>query len=178
MNICIYGSYSKNLDEKMIQVSKNIGEALAKRGHNLIFGGGKNGLLGELAKAVNNNNRETMGIILDDSDMENFVYKECSTLISKKNMSERKLYMEDNSDGFIILPGGIGTLDEFFEILVLKNKGIWDKPIVLFNHKDFFNDLILFMKKIIKENMMNENIFDLFYITDSMSDMFNYLENY
>ena len=64
--------------------------------------------------------------------------------------------MEDNSDGFIILPGGIGTLDEFFEILVLKNKGIWDKPIVLFNHKDFFNDLILFMKKIIKENMMKD----------------------
>ena len=89
MNICIYGSYSKNLDEKMIQVSKNIDEALAKRGHNLIFGGGKNGLLGELAKAVNNNNRETMGILLDDSNMENFVYKECSTLISKKNMSER-----------------------------------------------------------------------------------------
>lgn len=178
MNICIYGSYGKNLDKNLINLSGEIGIEMAKRNHTLVFGGGKNGLLGELAKAVNNNNKEIIGVILDDSDMENFVYKECSTLISKKNMSERKLYMEDNSDGFIVLPGGIGTLDEFFEILVLKNKGIWNKPIVLFNYKDFFYDLILFMKKIIKENMMNENVFDLFYITDSMNDMFNYLENY
>ena len=56
MNICIYGSYSKNLDKEMIEVSKQIGKILAKRGHDLIFGGGKNGLLGGLAKEVNRNN--------------------------------------------------------------------------------------------------------------------------
>lgn len=178
MNICIYGSYSKNLDKEMIEVSKQIGKTLAKRGHNLIFGGGKNGLLGVIAKEVNYNKGKTTGIILNDSDMETFVYKDCTTLISKENMSVRKLYMEINCDGFIILPGGIGTLDEFFEILVLKNKGIINKPIVVFNYDNFFDDMFLFMKKIVNKNMMNDKVFELFFVTDNIDDMFNYLENY
>ena len=77
----------------------------------------KNGLLGGLAKEVNNNNGKTIGIILDDSDMETFVYKDCTTLISKENMSVRKLYMENNCDGFIILPGGIELLMNFLKFL-------------------------------------------------------------
>lgn len=178
MNICIYGSYSKNLDERIINISKQIGKTLAKRGHDLIFGGGKNGLLGGLAKEVNDNNGKTIGIILDDSDMEKFVYKYCTTLISKENMSVRKLYMENNCDGFIILPGGIGTLDEFFEVLVLKNKGIINKPIAVFNYNNFFDDMFSFMKKMSGENMMNDKVFDLFFVTDNIDDMFNYLENY
>ena len=178
MNICIYGSYSKNQDSKLLKLSKNIGKELSIRNHTLVYGGGKNGLLGEVAKEVYDNNKETIGIILDTSDMENYVFKDCSKLISKKNMSERKHYMEEISHGFIILPGGIGTLDEFFEILVLKSKNTLDKPIVLFNTDGFFDEIIYFMHSLLNKNMMGEKIFNLFYITDNIKEAFDYIENY
>jgi len=178
MNICIYGSYSKNQEEKLLNISKEIGKTLCRNGHNLIYGGGKNGLLGEIAKTVNKLGRDTIGIILETSDMDNYVYKKCTKLIKKKNMSERKHYMEEISDGFIILPGGIGTLDEFFEILVLINKGEYQKPVALFNKYGFFNDILSFMKMIENKGMMNKKIFDLFYVTDDIDKMFSYLENY
>lgn len=177
MNICIYGSYSKNQDEKLLNLSTNIAKELCIRNHTLVYGGGKNGLLGQLAKEVHNNNKKIIGVILDDSDMESYVYKECTDLISKKNMSERKHYMEEISDGFIILPGGIGTLNEFFEILVLASKNVLNKPIVLFNTDGFFNEIISFMKMLLNKGMMGEKIFDLFCITDNIKETFDYIEN-
>lgn len=178
MNICIYGSYSKNQDENLLILSKNIAKELCKRNHDLVYGGGKNGLLGELSKEVHNNKKETIGVILDNSDLENYVYKDCTKLISKKNMNERKYYMEEISDGFIILPGGIGTLDEFFEILVLSSKNVLNKPIVLFNIDGFFDEIISFMKMLLNKGMMGEKVFDLFYITDNIKKCFDYIENY
>jgi uncharacterized protein (TIGR00730 family) len=91
-------------------------------------------------------------------------------------MRERKQIMEDNADAFIIVPGGIGTFEEFFEILTLKQLCRHNKPIAIYNLKNYYNEIMLVLKAAIEKNFLREDCNDLFFISEDLEEVFAYVE--
>ena len=122
MRICVYGAASPTIDPEYIRQTEIMGAEMAKRGHNLVFGGGANGLMGAAARGVRSQGGHIIGVIPKFFDKEKIeaVYTVCDEIHMPETMRERKQMMEDYADAFIMVPGGIGTYEEFFEILTLK----------------------------------------------------------
>ena len=142
MKICVFGAASPTIDKEYIQQVEILGEELAKRGHSLVFGGGGNGLMGAVARGVRAQNGYILGVVpefFEDEDIEK-LYHDCDERIETKTMRERKQTMEDNADAFIIVPGGIGTFEEFFEILTLKQLCRHTKPIAIYNVLNYYDE--------------------------------------
>ena len=117
MNICVYGASSNQIDKDFIKAGELLGEEIAKRGHTLIFGAGANGLMGAAARGAASQNGKIIGIAPKFFNADGVLYEKCTELIMTGTMRERKQTMEDMSEAFVMVPGGIGTLEEFFEIL-------------------------------------------------------------
>ncbi|MBQ1965284.1 MAG: TIGR00730 family Rossman fold protein [Clostridia bacterium] len=179
MRLCVYGAASTTIDQTYIDAVEFLGAELVRRGHSLVFGGGGNGLMGAVARGVHAEGGEIMGVI-PKFFQEEGVEALCDFadhLVYPETMRERKQIMEDNADGFIVTPGGIGTFEEFFEILTLKQLCRHEKPIAIYNVNGYYDELILFMRKASDQQFIRETCMDLFFITDDMEEMFRYLEN-
>ncbi len=178
MRICVYGAASPTIDKKYIDVTEALGETLAKRGHNLIFGGGGNGLMGAAARGFKKGNANIIGVIPQFFDKENIeaIYDKCDKLIMPETMRERKQIMEDNADAFIIVPGGIGTYEEFFEILTLKQLCRHQKPIALYNMFGYYNELNATMLSAIDKEFIKDNCVHLYLLSDNIDDIIKYIE--
>ena len=142
MNICLYGSGSRKTDRIYTDKAYELGCELAKKGHTLVFGGGDTGMMGACAMGVHDNNGKSLGIAPEWIGKFEPLCEECSSFIYVDSMDERKQKFLDNSDAFIISPGGIGTLDEFFEVITLKKLKRHDKPIVVFNVNGFYDTML------------------------------------
>ena len=178
MRICVYGAASPTIDKKYIEKVETLGKELAKRGHSLVFGGGGNGLMGAAARGVASCGGYIMGVIpkfFAEESVEK-ICDFCDELIQPETMRERKKIMEDNADAFIVVPGGIGTYEEFFEILTSKQLCRHNKPIAIYNIENFYSEINLAMKSAIKKNFIKENCLDLYLITDNLQEVFEYVE--
>ena len=133
MNICIYGASSEELKKIYYEKTEELGRLMAKRGHGLVFGGGETGLMGAAARGVSHEKGYILGISPKFFDQPGVLYQHCTEFIFTETMRERKHLLESRSDATIVVPGGIGTYEEFFEILTLKSLGRIDRPIVLYN---------------------------------------------
>ncbi len=178
MRLCVYGAASPTIDKDYIEKVENLGEIMVKRGHSLVFGGGGNGLMGAAARGVKRANGYIMGVIpkFFENESVEAICDFCDVLIQPDTMRERKQIMEDNSDAFIVTPGGIGTYEEFFEILTLKQLCRHNKPIALYNINGFYNDINTAMESAIKKNFIKDDCRELFFVTDDIEELFEYLE--
>ncbi len=178
MRICVYGAASPTIDPEYIRLTEIMGEEMAKRGHSLVFGGGANGLMGAAARGVKKGGGAILGVIPKFFDEENIeaIYDECDELLMPENMRERKQLMEDNADAFIITPGGIGTYEEFFEILTLKQLCRHNKPIAIYNIMGYYDGLNEVMNQAMQKNFIRENCSSLFRITDNLNELLDYIE--
>lgn len=178
MNICVYGAASPTIDKEYIEKTEELGKLLAQRGHSLVFGGGKNGLMGAAARGVHNNGGNILGVIptffIEQSA--EVLYEHCDKVVETETMRERKQIMEDNADAFIVVPGGIGTYEEFFEILTAKQLCRHNKPIAIYNINGFYNEIHAAMLNAIKKNFIKEICLDLYMITDDIDRLFEYIE--
>ena len=178
MRICLYGAASFSIDNKYIEKVEELGLQMTKRGHSLVFGGGANGLMGAAARGVKKGNGYILGVIptfFDDEKIEG-VYPKCDKLIETKTMRERKQIMEDNADAFIVTPGGVGTFEEFFEILTSKQLCRHNKPIVLYNIDDYYSELAVMMKAAVEKKFIRRDCLNLYKVTDNLEELFSYLE--
>lgn len=178
MRICVYGAASPTIDAEYIEKVEQMGHELASRGHSLVFGGGGNGLMGAAARGVRSGGGAIVGVIpkfFEDEGVE-AICDFCTELIFTDTMRERKQIMEDHSDAFIVVPGGIGTFEEFFEILTLKQLCRHNKPIAIFNVRGYYNELNAAMEKAIEKGFIRRNCSELYKLTDSLSEMFDYIE--
>lgn len=141
MNICLYGSGSRKIDRIYTDEAYNLGCAMAQNNHTLVFGGGDTGMMGACAKGVHDNDGKSIGIAPEWIGNFEPLCKDCTKFIYVDSMDERKGEFVKNSDAFIITPGGIGTLDEFFEIITLKKLKQHNKIIVVFNINHFFDKM-------------------------------------
>ncbi len=178
MKICVYGAASPTIDPEFIETVENMGKEMAKRGHSLVFGGGGNGLMGAVARGVHSQDGRILGVIPSffREDSIEAIFESCDELIEPDTMRERKQIMEDNADAFIVVPGGIGTFEEFFEILTLKQLCRHNKPIAVYNLMGYYNELGVMMKEAIKKNFVKDNCLELYMITDDLNELFEYIE--
>jgi len=178
MRICVYGAASPTIDPEYIEKVEQMGRQMVARGHSLVFGGGGNGLMGAAARGVRSAGGYILGVIprfFEDEKVE-AICDFCDELIQPETMRQRKQIMEDNADAFIVAPGGIGTFEEFFEILTLKQLCRHNKPIVLYNLKGYYNELNAVMESAIEKNFIRDNCRELYEITDDLEALFAYIE--
>lgn len=178
MRLCVYGAASPTIDKDYIEKVEILGKTMVERGHSLVFGGGGNGLMGAAARGVRSKGGYILGVIPKFFGIEAVeeICEVCDKLVEPDTMRERKQIMEDNADGFIVTPGGIGTFEEFFEILTLKQLCRHNKPIAIYNINGYYDDLESVMRKAISKNFIKENCLDLYKITDDLDELFAYLE--
>ena len=179
MNFCVYGAASPKIDNRFKDALDELGFQIGIRGHNLVFGAGDNGCMGAVARGVKRGGGKIYGFIPEffrDEKIE-AIFQECDEIVYTKTMAERKTGMEEKADGFIIAPGGIGTLEEFFETLTLKQLGRHTKPIAMYNVDGFFDLLERFTYHIMNKRFIKSNC-DLLYLTfTDFDEMFEYLEH-
>lgn len=178
MRICVYGAASPTIDKKYIELTEEMGKTMVKRGHSLVFGGGGNGLMGATARGVKAQGGYILGVIPNffrDEEIE-AVCDFCDKLIEPDTMRERKQIMEENCDGFIVVPGGIGTYEEFFEILTSKQLCRHNKPIAIYNQMGYYNELYATMEQAVKKNFIKPDCLELFKISDNIDELFSYIE--
>ncbi len=179
MRICVYGAASPTIDEEYITKVEVLGREMVKRGHSLVFGGGANGLMGAAARGVKTGNGYILGVIPKFFKEESVeaICDFCNKLIEPDTMRERKQIMEDNADAFIVVPGGIGTYEEFFEILTSKQLCRHNKPIAVYNIDGFYNEIDEAMKSAITKNFIKENCLELYKMSEDLSEIFDYIES-
>ncbi len=179
MEICIFGAASKTIDEKYVTAVEELGEFLAKRGHNLVFGSGRTGSMGAAARGFRKGGGKTHGVIptFFKEDLADFVDWNCDEMTYTDTMRERKAVMEDAADCFIITPGGAGTFEEFFEILTLKQLGQHRKPIAFFNIDGYYDKLMEAMDYSIETNFIKPECKTLYKLFTDFEEMLDYLEN-
>lgn len=179
MRICVYGAASPTIDKDYIEKVEIMGAEMVKRNHSLVFGGGGNGLMGAAARGVKSQDGYILGIIpkfFDDEKVE-AVCDFCNELVEPDTMRERKQIMEDNADAFIIVPGGIGTFEEFFEILTLKQLCRHNKPIAIYNIKGYYNEILKALDVATEKNFIRGGCKELYFVSENLQEIFSYVEN-
>ena len=176
MNICIYGAANNEIDSSFIKAGEKLGKVMAKRGHTLIFGGGATGMMGAVARGVIRGGGKTIGITPKFFDVDGILFKESTEMIFTKDMRSRKEKLEDMADAFIVTPGGIGTMDEFFETLSLIQLKQMNKPLIIYNINGFYDNLIALLQKSAKLGFLYNEDLDLYFASDSVDEIMEYLE--
>ncbi len=179
MKICVYGGASSKIDKSFITATEELGFKIAERGHDLVFGAGGTGLMGAVAKGVSDGGGKVIGVIPTfflDKNVE-IVADHCDEVIYTETMRERKQNMEDLSDAFIMTPGGIGTFEEFFEILTLKQLEQLKKPIAVFNYNNYYVELLEMMEHSIGKKFINEAVNTLYSVFDDADELLDFIEN-
>lgn len=146
MNICVFGASSDDIESIYFEEVTKLGEIMAQRGHTLVFGAGAHGLMGAVVRGAASKNGDSIGIVPRFFDEGDIVYKDCTELVYTETVSERKKIMEERSDAFIMVPGGSGTYEEFFDVLNAKQLGKHSKAVTIFNvngYYDKFEELML-----------------------------------
>lgn len=175
---CVYGGASENIDAVYKNEVERLGRIIADSGVSLIYGAGATGCMGAVARGVTAAGGYVMGTtpkFMGDFEQ---IYP-CDNLVIVDTMNERKMIMEKHADLFIIVPGGVGTMDEFFQVLTLKHLKQIESPIVLVNINGYYDSLVAFMNNVTDKNFAGQGVYDLFDVVDSVDDpkLIKYLEN-
>ena len=180
MKICVFGASSAHIDDKYIQVVEKLGEEMAKRGHSLVFGCGGTGLMGAAARGVRRGGGYIHGVVptFFKQNGEEILFDECDKVTYTQTMRERKAIMEDDADAFIIVPGGVGTFEEFFEIVTLKQLNRHDKAIAVLNIENYYDELEVFMRTACERKFITKTCLTLYKVFGDIEDVLGYLENY
>ena len=142
-------------------VASTVGQWIGSRGGQLVYGGGRNGLMGIVADATLAAGGRVVGVIPKALVEKEWAHTGCTELHIVETMHERKRIMAERSDAFIALPGGIGTLEEFFEIWTWRQLGYHDKPVGLLNQGGYYDQLLAFLASAVNDGFMNQHLMDL-----------------
>lgn len=167
--VCVYSASSTKIDTVYFECAAELGKLLARQHIHLINGAGRMGLMAACANAVLENGGEVTGIIPKFMVEQGWQHDGLTRLIETSNMHERKELMAELSDGIIALPGGCGTMEELLEIITWKQLGLYLKPIVILNVKNFFDPLIEMLQRAVEENFMRPEHAKIWQIADTPS---------
>ena len=171
MKICVFCSANQQIDPELFTMTEELGTWAAKNGHSIVYGGVNQGLMECLGKATKEAGGRTIGmipmIVEKSGRMSDYVDIE----IPCDNLTDRKQLMMDQSDAFIALPGGIGTMDEVFTVAASATIGYHDKPLILYNMKGFWNPLIALLDDLKAKGMIRGNWRDIIKTADSIEEI-------
>lgn len=174
--ICVYASSSEAVDPVFFSAADQLGRRIAAQGYALVYGGGRLGLMGALARGVHAQGGHVIGVITEKLQPQG--YPDADEMIVVPTMSERKALMAERAEAFIGLPGGFGTLEELLEVLTLKQLGYHAKPIVLLNTAGFYDPLAALFDQLYARRFVNPLYRVLYHLTTDADDAMTYLAGY
>ncbi len=160
--LCVYCASSDRLDPKYYALAGTLGSLIAAGGHSLVYGGGKVGMMGTVARAVKAGGGRVIGVIPEFMIAKELEFTGADELIRVDTMRERKRIMEERADAFITLPGGWGTLEEILEIITLRQLDVVRKPCVFVNQEGFYDELFHFFGKMVNQQFNRPSNLSLF----------------
>jgi len=174
--ICVFCGSSYGDNPLYREVARAMGAGIAKAGWSTVFGGGGNGLMGDVARAAQEGGAPVQGIIPAFLQALEPPVSEEEKLIVTPHIQERKALMLKMSDAFVVLPGGLGTFDEFFEVAVEAQLGVHEKPIVVVNANGYYNALDAMLHATVNAGFAREKILKLYYLANNVEDALKILE--
>lgn len=170
-SLCVFCGSSPEVEDVFFTAAREVGRLLASQGRRLVYGGGRIGLMGALADAAAAAGGEVIGVIPRSLLEKEVGHQGLSRLHVVASMHERKAMMAELSDGFIALPGGIGTLEEFFEIWTWAQLGLHHKPFGLLNVAGFFDPLLTFLDELADRRFLRPEHRGMLYTRAVASDL-------
>lgn len=167
---CVYCGSSPGKDDSYLAAASELGMAMAAQGIGLVYGGASIGIMGAVADAVLASGGDVIGVIPEALARKEVAHYGLTELRVVKSMHERKALMEELSQGFVALPGGLGTLEELFEILTWSQLGLHTKPIGLLNTKGYYDQLIGFLDHSVEEQFVKSTHRNML-VVDTQSDL-------
>lgn len=177
-SVCVFCGSSHGFASEYAETAKNTGLEIARRGWTLVYGGGNVGLMGVVADAVLSTGGKVIGVIPEALLARELGHTGLTKLHVVGTMHERKAMMADLSDGFIALPGGIGTFEEFFEILTWGQLGIHRKPCGLINVRDYYGPLLAMLDKSVEEGFLKPVHSQMILQSENAGELLSLFEGY
>ena len=177
-SVCVFCSSSDSVDAVYKETATDLGRRLGKLGLNLVYGGASIGLMGCVARGVHEFGGRVTGVLPKFFKSKEIEYGDADELIVTQDMRERKAVMDQKSDAFITLPGGIGTMEEAMEILSMKQLRLTSKPLVFINTCNFFDGLISNLQEMVDLKFAKKDTLDLFAVDPNPKEALNTILNY
>ena len=177
-SICVYCGSSDNIDGEYKAAAHQMGTLLAARGLELIYGGGRTGLMGIVADAVLEAGGRVTGVITEQFNTPELAHPGLTAMEIEPSLHTRKARMAELAEGFVALPGGFGTLDELFEIITWAQVGLHEKPIGLLNVNGYFEPLLTFLQHVSNEGFIYTEHHDLYKINGTPEGLLELLNNH
>jgi len=176
--VCVFCGSSPGVRPEYARAAKALGILLARRGIGLVFGGGKVGMMGRLAQAAQENGGEVIGVIPRDLFEKRVGFSDLADLRVVASMHERKALMAELADGFMALPGGLGTLEEIFEALTWGQLGMHQKPCGLLNVAGYFTPLLAFLDQVTEQGFVDAEHRAMVISAENPEDLLDQFETY
>ena len=167
--VCVYCASSTD-DPALLELADAVGSAIAARGWTLVSGGGNVSMMGAVAEAARRGGARTVGVIPEGLRVREVADTAADELVVVTTMRERKREMEDRSDAFLTLPGGIGTLEEMFEAWTAASLGFHDKPVVLYDPIGFYRPLLDWVRSKAESGLVHPHALECLVVCDDLDD--------
>jgi len=177
-SIAVFCGSSVGNNDIFKQQATLLGQTLAKQNIVLVYGGAKIGLMGAVADGALSEGGKVIGVLPAFLKSKEIAHDRLTELIMVDSMHERKTRMNELCDGVIAMPGGFGTLEEFFEMLTWAQLGLHKKPIAILNVNGFYNALIMMVDTMVEKGLLKEINQQMVLISDNIDDLLNKMRNY
>ena len=177
-SICVFCGSSDGNDPKITEAAIALGHSFVTHDITLVYGAAKIGVMGTIAQAMLDKHGQVIGIIPQFLKKKEVVHLGLTQLITTDNMHERKLQMQEMSDGFIALPGGFGTLEELFEIGTWLQLGLHTKPMGLLNVNGFYDDLISMLETMVKRGFLSMDNYELLLVDTDIEGLLQKMQTF
>lgn len=177
-NIAVFCGSSLGHSEAIISDAITLGSYLATQGLGLVYGGSKMGLMGQVADSVLAHKGEVTGVIPEFLKTKEIVHENLTELVVTLNMHDRKVVMYEKSDAFVIIPGGFGTMDEFFEIATWGQLGLHSKPIAILNTNGYYDHLMSQAKVMVDSGFLKAINLDTLIVGNSIEELFQRMKHF
>lgn len=155
-SLCVYCGSRPGLDPQYLALARMVGQWIGRHGGQLVYGGGKAGLMGEVARSTLEAGGRVVGVIPRALVEKEWANHDCTELHIVDTMHDRKRMMAERADAFLALPGGIGTFEELFEVWTWRQLGYHDKPVGILNAAGYYDGLLAFLASTVEQQFMNE----------------------
>ncbi len=178
LSVCVYCSASERIDPQYRTIGKTVGKVIADNGLNMVYGGGRLGIMGDVSASVLEHGGKVIGFIPEHLSEHEGANPDIQELYIVDSMHTRKLKMYERSNAFLILPGGFGTLDEFFEIMTWKQLGLHHKPLIILNYKGYWTKLVELMHHVIDLDFARAEHKFIFDVVESEEEFIHVLKKH
>ncbi len=177
-SICVYCGSSSGIDPEIIHQAELLGKTLAQKEITLVYGAAKIGIMGAVAQGALDHNGKVIGVIPKFLQIKEVVHTGLTELIVNETMSERKLKLQELSDGFITLPGGFGTMEELFEVLTWSQLALHQKPVGMLNVNGFYDDLLKALKNMVDKGFLKQENLEILLVDTTVDGLLEQMNNF